>query len=134
MTAPLPSPDDCRKVVQLELALLTAGVRGSREQLEALLDPEFSEIGASGRSWTRPDMIEMLLDESARGDAPGPEIAVGLAARPIAPDVVLVTYRTETAARTVLRTSLWRRTGGPWRLVHHQGTPVPQSALGPPRR
>jgi hypothetical protein len=40
-------------VIERELALLTPEVRGSADQLEELLDPDFAEIGKSGRLWTR---------------------------------------------------------------------------------
>jgi len=49
-------------VVELELALLTTSVRRSRTQLEGLLDPEFREVGASGRLWTREEIIADLVD------------------------------------------------------------------------
>jgi hypothetical protein len=36
-----------------ELRLLEPRVRASAELLEALLDPGFTEIGASGKRWSR---------------------------------------------------------------------------------
>lgn len=104
--------------VELELALLTPGVRRSRERLEALLDPGFREVGASGRVWTRDEIVRQLVDAV---DEP-PVEATDLAATEVAPDVVLVTF--QTGPRRAHRTSLWRRVDGQWRLLHHQGTPV----------
>jgi ribonuclease HI len=35
---------------------------------------------------------------------------------------MLATYRATSGQRTSLRSSLWRRDGGTWQLVFHQGT------------
>ena len=37
--------DEVAVVIERELALLTSEVRGSADQLEELLDPDFGEIG-----------------------------------------------------------------------------------------
>ncbi|HEU4539675.1 MAG TPA: nuclear transport factor 2 family protein [Jiangellaceae bacterium] len=42
--------------IALERRLLQPTVRASPAALDALLDPEFQEIGASGRLWTRGDL------------------------------------------------------------------------------
>ena len=114
-------------VVELELALLTASVRRSRTQLEALLDPEFREVGASGRLRTREEIIADLVD----GDEGGPIEAVQVEAHEVAPDVVLVTFLTDPGGRAARRSSLWRSVGGSWRLLHHQGTLLPTPARHP---
>lgn len=111
-------------VVELEHALLTASVRRSRAQLEALLDPEFREVGASGRLWTREEIIAELVD----GDGGGPIEAVQVEAHEVAPDVVLVTFVTDRGGRAARRSSLWRFVGGRWRILHHQGTLLPSPA------
>lgn len=108
-------------IVELELSLLTAPVRRSRTQLEALLDPEFREVGASGRTWTREEIIADLVD----GEGGGPIEAVEVEAHDVAPDVVLVTFLTDSGGRAARRSSLWRRVGGRWRMLHHQGTLLP---------
>jgi len=105
-------------VVELELALLTASVRRSRTQLEALLDPEFQEVGASGRLWTREDIIADLVD----GEGGDPIQAVQVEAREVAPGVVLVTFLSDPGGCAAHRSSLWRLVGGHWRMLYHQGT------------
>lgn len=113
--------DDVAAAVALELALLTPEVRGSRARLEELLDPGFTEIGASGRWWTRAEMIAALLaDNDVRRPVPVTEVA----GRVVAPDLVLLTYRSDSDGRAARRSSLWRRTGSSWRILHHQGTPL----------
>jgi hypothetical protein len=38
-------------------------------------------------------------------------------------DLVLLTYVSDWRGRWSRRSSLWRRSAGSWRLLHHQGTP-----------
>ncbi len=53
--------DEVAVVMERELALLTPEARGSAEQLEELLDPDFGEIGKSGRLGARGEMIAALV-------------------------------------------------------------------------
>ncbi|MBM7415804.1 MULTISPECIES: DUF4440 domain-containing protein [Nocardiaceae] len=105
-------------MIGLEKALLDPSTRASAQDLEELLDPQFEEIGASGRVWARAEMIEALLRERDEE----PIVAVGFVGREIATDVVLVTYETVHAGVRARRSSLWRSSNGAWRLVFHQGT------------
>ena len=108
--------------IAAERALLQPHVRTSRERVEALLDGDFTEIGASGRLWSRPEMIEALLAENA--DA-APATDQEMNANLLTPDLVLLTYVSERAGRNARRSSVWRRAGdGHWQLLFHQGTPV----------
>ena len=107
---------DATEVIALELALLRPDRRGDREFLEAVLHPDFTELGASGRHWHRQQLIEALLAEV--GVDP-PEVTE-LAVQPLAADAILLTYRTPSARRS----SVWLRTAGRWQLRFHQGTPV----------
>ncbi|MEE1752511.1 nuclear transport factor 2 family protein [Streptomyces sp. SP18CS02] len=113
-----------------ELRLVDPGVRTSRERAERLLDPDFVEVGASGRRWTREEMLaELPAMEGAAPDGPRYEIS-GMRGVQLAPDLVHLTYETVIDGRRARRSSLWRRTPGPagdagWRMYHHQATPVP---------
>ena len=105
------------QVVALELALLTPEVRRSRARLENLLDPEYAEIGASGRLWSRPAILEMLLGGEDRVRAPLP--TAEMAGRVVAPGLVLLTYVSDPGGRAARRSSLWRRSGDRWRVLFH---------------
>lgn len=116
-----PGAGELDAVVALERALLDPAVRRSRPRLEAVLTEDFTEVGASGRSWTREAVVEALLAERATGPSPVEDVrAVALGE-----DVVLVTYLSDPAQRPARRSSVWHRRDGAWRLRHHQGTPVP---------
>jgi len=115
--------DEVAEVIERELALLTSEVRGAADQLEELLDPDFGEIGQSGRLWTRGEMIEALV---AHADPEQHAINVSdVMGRTVAPGLVLVTYVTQVEGRRTRRSSLWRLSMKGWRVLHHPGTPIP---------
>ncbi len=100
-------------------------VRKDRAAVAALLAEDFVEIGASGRFWTRDEILDLLATEEYHTP-----VIEGFACQQIAEDVVLVNYRAvrtheATGKRSVtLRTSLWSKENGVWRMRFHQGTPA----------
>ncbi|MFJ2022728.1 DUF4440 domain-containing protein [Streptomyces sp. NPDC087897] len=109
-----------------ELRLLDPAVRLSRSAAEALLDPEFVEVGASGRRWTYEEMLAALPDLDG-GDVNGPRFEpAGMTGVVLAPGLVHLTYECVIDGARSLRSSLWRRPEGEssWRMYYHQGTPV----------
>jgi hypothetical protein len=109
-------------VVERELALLSFPVRRTVQLVDDLLDPDFREIGASGRLWTRAEMLSTLAGEAF--EEAGAIEATEMAGVVVGPELVLLTYVSDRRGRRVRRSSLWRRSSGSWRLVHHQGTPL----------
>jgi glyoxylase I family protein len=111
----------------LEEALLDGAVRADRKQVSALLTEDFFEFGQSGIVWTRDRILDLL--EAGDYDSPGIE---RFECHRIQEDVALVTYRTVQAATgskppvVTLRSSLWIRESGQWRIRFHQGTAVPK--------
>jgi hypothetical protein len=59
---------DVQLVIDCELALLSCQVRRSAQQVDELLDSDFREIGASGRLWTRTEMISALASDCSDGE------------------------------------------------------------------
>jgi len=107
---------------RLELLLMDPVVRKDRNQIAALLDEDFVEFGASGRVWTRQSILDLLLAESYTA----PEMR-DFACRALAPDIVLVTYLAvrggEPGERVAsLRSSIWIKESGAWKMRFHQGT------------
>jgi hypothetical protein len=115
------------QLVVLELALLEQATRASAARLAALLDDAFVEFGASGRRIDKQRVLQELPAEAA-----GTRYrAMDLQACLLAPDLAQLRYRSErrdgTGAppRQAWRSSLWRRRDGEWRMLFHQGTPIP---------
>jgi ribonuclease HI len=106
-------------VVDGELALLDPDVRGDVAAALRWLHEDFREFGASGTVWDRYTIAAVF--------GPGTERVRAEAMRPVrlGPDAVLLTYAARGSQRVSLRTSVWVRTPDGWRLLHHQGTPVP---------
>jgi len=113
---------DIQLVIDLELSLLSRPVRRSAHEL---LDPDFREIGTSGRLWTRAETISALTNEPAKGEA-GIR-ATELAGEVVSPGLVQLIYVTDRDGQRARRSSLWRRSASGWRMVFHQGTPLSHS-------
>ena len=114
-------------LIALERALHEPALRRDRRRVDAMLPPEFTEHGRSGRAWTRDDMLAALGQTVPQAPAVHAE---GFDARRLAPDVVLLTYRSAhrradgRLEHHALRSSVWLRTPAGWRLRFHQGTPT----------
>lgn len=111
-----------RAAVAGELRLLEPRVRASPEEVTALLDPEFTEFGASGRRYDRASILAVTsaVDESAYES----KAVTGMSGVLLAPGLVHLTYTSESNGSRVRRSSLWRRSDSGWRMYFHQGTPA----------
>lgn len=113
---------DIDMFLSLEQALHRPEVRRSREAVEGLLADGFVEFGSSGRVYHRAFMINALAPEIPTADSGLPKVT-DFTARALAPNTVLVTYRSiGSDERTVLRSSVWTLNGGNWQMLFHQGT------------
>jgi hypothetical protein len=107
-----------------EQSLLDPAIRRDRARLLSYLADDFNEFGSSGRIWTRSAIAELPASQDFR-----PPAIEDFHCRVLAPEVALVTYRTvridpETGERrSSLRSSVWTKREGNWRMRFHQGTP-----------
>ncbi|MGA3049064.1 MAG: DUF4440 domain-containing protein [Terracidiphilus sp.] len=112
-----------RHLRSLEESLLDPAFRRKSGQVAALLAGGFEEFGASGRVWTREQILELVATE--KYDPPQVE---DFRCALIAEGVALVTYRTVRTApdsgerMATVRSSLWTERAGEWRVRFHQGT------------
>ncbi len=105
-------------VESLERELLRPETRADLGRTGVLLHPDFTEIGSSGRLWTRDAMMMSLEDN------PGGHVELELlGADRLGEKTVLLTYRSHSREGSALRSSLWVLEGTQWRLRFHQGTP-----------
>ncbi|MCW7941326.1 hypothetical protein AAW14_04495 [Streptomyces hygroscopicus] len=106
--------------IEGELRLLDPEVRASPAVVSELLDPEFTEFGASGRRW---DAESVLTVTSAGTVSPRSPVKVsGMSGVVLAPGVVHLTYLADNQGRRAWRSSLWRLTEQGWRMYFHQAT------------
>ncbi|MCF6470586.1 nuclear transport factor 2 family protein [Nonomuraea sp. MG754425] len=109
-----------RAAIDGELRLLDPEVRASPALVRELLDPEFTEIGASGRRW---DAESILTVTSAGSVSPESPVKVSeMSGVVLAPGIVHLTYFADNQGRRAWRSSLWRLTETGWRVCFHQGT------------
>jgi hypothetical protein len=112
---------------RLEESLLDTAVRRDKRKLRSLLAQNFLEFGSSGRTWTRNSIIELLSRETAFF----PPTIEDFRCDFLSEDVALVTYRTVRTdpesgeVLSSLRSSIWTRESGEWRMRFHQGTRTP---------
>ncbi|GEK01284.1 nuclear transport factor 2 family protein [Streptomyces sp. ATE26] len=123
--------DEVREAIAGELRLMDPSVRSSRALARQLLDPDFVEVGASGRRWTYDEILAALpeLDGAAEsGPRYEPSDFTGVL---LAPGLVHLTYETTWEGSRARRSSLWRKQGADagWQMYYHQATPVPPDSV-----
>lgn len=94
-----------------------------KADFEAILSADFVEFGSSGAVYNKEVAAGLLGTQGLE------EIPLGIAdfeLVELATELVQARYRTkhkETGNRS-LRSSLWKKEDGVWRMVFHQGTPT----------
>ena len=111
-------------LVDLERVLHRKSTRRSKEKLNELLHDDFEEIGASGRTYNKDQIIEELLNEM-----PFIINASDFELRIFSEDIAQLKYKTKSTARnnlmhTTLRSSIWKNEDSKWKMVFHQGTVI----------
>lgn len=109
----------------LESELLLNTTRKNAVRVASLLADDFREVGSSGRVYSKDDIISTLLDESPVSISPS-DLVINF----LSEEVALVTYKSrreqpEGLPSRSLRSSLWVRDEGVWRMTFHQGTKLP---------
>ncbi|MEM9618624.1 MAG: DUF4440 domain-containing protein [Pseudomonadota bacterium] len=110
-------------LLALEQKLLTPGLRRNAQAAGDLLDDDFLEIGQSGRTFTKKQILEFM--EAEKDDDQLWSIE-NFSVRQLAPTIALATYRIRE--NRSLRSSVWRRSDNKWKIVFHQGTPSPEES------
>jgi hypothetical protein len=93
----------------------------SRADFESMLAPEFWEVGASGRKYSKAFVLDTL---EARHAVPVEEnlTVTDFVCEEIAPNLFLATYALNQAGRLSRRATIWRYGEAQWQIVYHQGT------------
>lgn len=118
--------DSLQHLCELEAMLHRPEVRRDPVRLGELLHESFVEFGRSGKRYDKAEVVAHAAIEKSQA----PIRAQDFEAVRIGDDIVLVTYKSAqddgkgVLSRHALRSSLWQRTGGGWRLRLHQATPT----------
>jgi hypothetical protein len=112
--------DPVQAAVSGEIRLLDAEVRSSAVLMGELMDPEFTEIGASGRLWDGPSLTAAISQDP--NPSTSPILVSDMEGRLLAPGIVHLTYVSDYNGRRARRSSIWRWSEQGWRLYFHQGT------------
>lgn len=106
----------------LEESMWNSATRFDHAYMDAVLHPEFAEVGRSGRVFRRDEVLGMPHVEIAV-DIPRATFSVS----EIADGVALISYETvpiASAHGAAHRVSIWLADGPKWLLRYHQGTPA----------
>ncbi|MFK8139371.1 MAG: DUF4440 domain-containing protein [Bdellovibrionales bacterium] len=109
-------------VIELEKELHSPEVRLNKEKISSLLADDFVEIGASGKRYSKTDILERLSQSKPEPISSSDYEARLIGGRYI--QVLYTTFRSEGEKTfRFLRSSIWRKEEDAWKMVFHQGTP-----------
>jgi hypothetical protein len=120
------------KLIASERSILAALKRRDLSALATALADGFHEIGKSGRSYSKAEIMDALKDQAGIADYSLEQFRL----LPVNAHCVIVTYiatvrrsfQGKEEATRAYRSSTWIEQGGSWRMIFHQGTPI---AMGP---
>ncbi|MGW5479353.1 DUF4440 domain-containing protein [Streptomyces sp. NPDC004008] len=93
---------------------MSPAVRTSRAPADQLLDPQFVEVGASGRRWDRQAMLSELPDMQGGAEAGPQYVPADMKGIALAPGVVHLTYETTIDGRRAVETRSGERWTAAW--------------------
>ena len=95
-----------------------------RAEIEALLEVDFIEIGASGTVYERSFVVDTVVKRYARKLDPDDSrwVIEDFSTRQVASGLYLVSYRLTFGGRISRRSTLWRKHESGYLAVYHQGT------------
>ena len=110
----------------LELELHKPAARGDATRLHAVLHDDFREVGRSGATYDKTDILSRLPAEMT----PLVVVADHFKLRRLGEACALLTYRSAhrladgTFDGFTLRSSVWEHSTRGWQMTFHQGTPT----------
>lgn len=107
-------------VLNLEKRLMTYDYK----ELGELLADDFIEFGSSGNSYDKKEQLDAVKGFNTCNSI---QFSVtDFKIRLLASNVLLATYKTfrHNDSKYALRSSIWEKNEGKWRMIFHQGTPT----------
>jgi hypothetical protein len=93
-------------------------------QREPRVAPEYWEVGASGRRYSRDFILRGLEKRPPVDAAQAGWKCWDFGLRRMGPETYWLTYTLDQAGRITRRVTVWERTSERWRILFHQGTLV----------
>ncbi len=97
------------------------GFGTTRQDFEAMMAPEFWEVGASGMKYSKEFILD-VLEERHRKPVEEDFQMMDFHCQMLAAGLFLTTYELDQSGRHSRRATLWRWTTNGWQIVYHQGT------------
>lgn len=115
----LPILDDLRR---REPIFHTSAFGITNADFERIMAPDYWEVGASGRRYSRDFILRWMSEAPPVDAASAGWQSSGHALRRLGPDTYLLTYTLRQAERLTRRSTIWQSTANGWRILYHQGT------------
>jgi len=91
---------------------------------DAMMAPDYWEVGASGRRYSREFILRMFEEQPPVDAVSGGWESRDFGLRRLGPDTYLLTYTLRQGQRLTRRATIWQGSAGQWRILYHQGTIV----------
>jgi len=95
----------------------------TRADFERMIADDYWEVGASGRSYDRTFVLDVLEQRHRMPHEDAWETS-GFHCRALGADTYLLTYTLNQRGRKTRRMTLWQRVQDRWQAIYHQGTVV----------
>ncbi|MGB4812906.1 MAG: DUF4440 domain-containing protein [Methylophilaceae bacterium] len=92
-------------------------------QFEALVAPDFWEVGATGRQYSRDFALQVLTQRQTTPDGNAWQ-AKDYHLQALNENTYLLTYSLQQADRATRRLTVWQRKRQQWQAIYHQGTVI----------
>jgi hypothetical protein len=112
------------ELAELEPIFHTRAFGTTLLEFEARMAPDYWEVGASGRCYSRAAIAAHLARTPAVLAEESGWRCTEHGLRVLAADTYLVTYLLFQGQRVSRRSTVWRRERGRWQILYHQGTLV----------
>jgi hypothetical protein len=102
----------------------TAAFGTTLVDFERVMAPDYWEVGASGRRYSRDFILNTLKQSPPVDAASAGWQSSNYGLRRLGPEIYLFTYTLRQVERLSRRATIWQMTGEGWRILYHQGTIV----------
>jgi len=110
------------ELVPLEPIFHTKTFGLTRSDFEKRMSPDYSEVGASGRRYSREFVLDFLTKNPPVDAAAAGWECSDHAVRQLGPETYLLTYTLLQDQRLTRRSTIWQKADEGWRILYHQGT------------